>query len=94
MSLTQGAALPDVTVKQTAATTAPDYYTNYLSNLATTGQAQVTGAVADPSKMVAGFGELQNAVLQAAPLRCRDREWKLQCCSCHVRHARVCPRPS
>jgi hypothetical protein len=67
MSLTQGAPLPDVTVKQTAATTAPDYYTNYLSNLATTGQAQVTGAVADPSKMVAGFGELQNAVLQAAP---------------------------
>ena len=67
MSLTQGAALPDVTVKQTAATTAPDYYTNYLSNLATTGQAQVTGAVNDPSKMVAGFGELQNAVLQAAP---------------------------
>jgi len=67
MSLTQGAALPDVTVKQTAATTAPDYYTNYLSNLATTGQAQVTGAVTDPSKMVAGFGELQNAVLQAAP---------------------------
>lgn len=67
MSLTQGAALPDVTVKQTAATTAPDYYTNYLSNLATTGQAQVTGAATDPSKMVAGFGELQNAVLKAAP---------------------------
>jgi len=67
MSLTQGAALPDVTVKQTSATTAPDYYTNYLSNLATTGQAQVTGAVTDPSKMVAGFGDLQNAVLQAAP---------------------------
>jgi hypothetical protein len=67
MSLTQGAALPDVTVKQTAATTAPDYYTNYLSNLATTGQAQVTGAAADPSKMVAGFGDLQNATLKAAP---------------------------
>jgi len=67
MSLTQGSPLPDVTVKQTAATTAPDYYTNYLSNLASTGQNQVTGAVADPSKMVAGFGALQNATLQAAP---------------------------
>lgn len=67
MSLTQGAALPDVTVKQTAATTAPDYYTNYLSNLASTGQAQVTGAVTDPSKMVAGFGDLQNATLKSAP---------------------------
>jgi hypothetical protein len=67
MSLTQGSPLPDVSVKQTSATTAPDYYTNYLSNLATTGQAQVTGAVADPSKMVAGFGELQNATLNAAP---------------------------
>jgi hypothetical protein len=67
MSLTQGAPLPDVSVKQTSATTAPDYYTNYLSNLATTGQAQVTGAVADPSKMVAGFGDLQNAALKVAP---------------------------
>lgn len=67
MSLTQGAPLPDVTVKQTAATTAPDYYTNYLSNLATTGQSQVTGAVTDPSKMVAGFGELQRAAINLAP---------------------------
>ena len=67
MSLTQGAPLPDVSVKQTSATTAPDYYTNYLSNLATAGQAQVTGAVADPSKMVAGFGDIQNATLKAAP---------------------------
>jgi hypothetical protein len=67
MSLTQGAALPDVTVKQTAATTAPDYYTNYLTELSNTGKTQVTGAVADPSKMVAGFGALQNATLQAAP---------------------------
>ena len=67
MSLTQGAPLPDVTVKQTAATTAPDYYTNYLSNLATTGQSQVTGAVTDPSKMVAGFGDLQKAAINLAP---------------------------
>ena len=67
MSLTQGAALPDVTVKQTAATTAPDYYTNYLSNLATAGQNQVTGAIADPSKMVAGFGQLQSDTLKSAP---------------------------
>ena len=67
MSLTQGAALPDVTVKQTAATTAPDYYTNYLSNLATAGQNQVTGAIADPSKMVAGFGDLQKAAINLAP---------------------------
>ena len=67
MSLTQGAALPDVTVKQTSATTAPDYYKNYLSELADTGKKQVIGAVADPSKMVAGFGALQNATLQAAP---------------------------
>lgn len=67
MSLTQGSPLPDVTVKQTSATTAPDYYTNYLSNLANVGQTQATTAAADPSKMVAGFGELQNAALKAAP---------------------------
>jgi hypothetical protein len=67
MSLTQGSPLPDVTVKQSAATTAPDYYTNYLSNLATAGQNQVTGAIADPSKMVAGFGDLQTETLKSAP---------------------------
>lgn len=64
MALTQGSPLPDVTVTQRAATTAPDWYTNYLSNLASTGQGQVAQAVTDPSRMVAGFGALQQQGMQ------------------------------
>lgn len=53
---TQGSPLPDVTTTTAQTTTAPDYYTNYLSNLAQAGTA-ATGM--DPSKMVAGFSNLQ-----------------------------------
>ena len=47
--LLQGEALPDVNVAQTQKTTAPSWYTDYLSNLATQGtqagqQAQFVGA--------------------------------------------------
>jgi hypothetical protein len=52
----QGAPLPDVTTTTAQTTTAPDYYNNYLSNLAAAGTA-ATGM--DPSKMVAGFSNLQ-----------------------------------
>lgn len=54
----QGAPLPDVTTTTAQTTTAPDYYTNYLSNLAAAGTA-ATGM--DPSKMVAGFSNLQKS---------------------------------
>ena len=56
MALTQGDPLPDVNTKTTQTTTAPSYYTNYLSNLATAGN---TATAVDPSKMVAGFDPLQ-----------------------------------
>jgi len=42
--LFQGSALPNVSTTQTQATTAPDYYTNYLSNLASQGQQAGAGA--------------------------------------------------
>jgi len=49
MALTQGSALPNITTNQTQATTAPSWYTDYLSGLATQGQqaganAQYVGA--------------------------------------------------
>ena len=56
MAITQGDPLPDVNTKTTQTTTAPSYYTNYLSNLATAGN---TAVGTDPSKMVAGFDPLQ-----------------------------------
>jgi hypothetical protein len=56
MALTQGSPLPDVTTTTSQVTQAPDYYTNYLSNLA---QAGTTATGMDPSKMVAGFSNLQ-----------------------------------
>lgn len=56
MALTQGAPLPDVKTTTQQDTTAPSYYTNYLSNLASAGN---TATAIDPTKMVAGFDALQ-----------------------------------
>jgi len=56
--LFQGSALPNVSTTQTQATTAPDYYTNYLSNLASQGQQAGAGA-----KYVGATG-LQNQAFQ------------------------------
>lgn len=61
MALTQGAPLPDVTTTQTQTTTAPDWYNNYLSGLASAGQtAAETGGVA-------GFSPLQEQAFASAP---------------------------
>jgi hypothetical protein len=51
MSFTQGDPLPSIRTTQSSTTTAPSWYTNYLSNLATQGtaagqQAQFAGATA------------------------------------------------
>lgn len=55
-SFIQGGALPDVTQTTTKTTTAPDYYTNYLSNLSQAGQT----ALAKPAdSLVAGYDPLQ-----------------------------------
>jgi hypothetical protein len=66
-SLTQGSPLPDVNTTTTQTTTAPDYYTSYLNDVAKAGQ---TALSTDPSKLVAGFSGLQqqgiNAVTPAA----------------------------
>jgi hypothetical protein len=64
MSIFQGSALPSVTTTQTAQQTAPEYYTNYLSNLAQFGQQQLG---LTPDKLVAGPSALQTQAFQQAP---------------------------
>ena len=60
-NLLQGSALPNITTTQTASTTAPDWYNQFLSGLSTSGQAAVnTGGIA-------GASPLQTAAYNAAP---------------------------
>jgi hypothetical protein len=55
MSLTQGAPLPDVNSSQTQTTTAPDWYNNYLQNIASR-----SSAAADNAKFI-GIQPMQQA---------------------------------
>ncbi len=64
MALTAGDPLPDVKTSTTQTTTAPTYYTDYLSNLAKAGSA---ATALDPSQMVAGFSGLQQQGFGALP---------------------------
>jgi hypothetical protein len=64
MSLTQGDPLPNVNTRTDQTTTAPGYYTGYLSDLAKAGQ---TAVAADPTKLVAGFSDLQQQGQAAVP---------------------------
>jgi hypothetical protein len=59
-----GVAAPDVNTTKTTATTAPDYFKNYLTDLANAG----TNAMAVPGKdLVAGMTPLQTAGYAAIP---------------------------
>jgi hypothetical protein len=55
MSLTQGAPLPNVNTTQTQTTSAPDWYNNYLQNI-----ANKTSAAADNAKFI-GIQPMQQA---------------------------------
>lgn len=72
MALTQGEQLPDVTTTQTQATTAPDWYSNYLSGLANSGQAAVDAGG------VAGFSPLQQQAFASAPTAIQTGQPALQ----------------
>lgn len=61
MSLFEGKAPPDIQTLRTTAATAPQYLTDYLSQLAQTGQGLVSGA------QVAAPGALQQQAYAAAP---------------------------
>lgn len=69
-SFTQGDPLPDITQTTTKTTTAPDYYTNYLSNLSAAGNAALyqpgtidpktgIGTLKTGDQLVAGYDPLQ-----------------------------------
>lgn len=59
-----GSAPPSVDTTKTTATTAPQYYTDYLSGLAGAGK---TALNADPNSLVAGFSDLQNQAFTGLP---------------------------
>jgi len=59
--LFQGAALPDVTTTIQKQETAPEFYTNYLQDIANLGQSGVQQGG------VAGFSPLQQQAMQMAP---------------------------
>lgn len=59
--LFQGAALPDVTTTTQSQDTAPEFYTDYLQDIANLGQSAVQQGG------VAGFSPLQQQALQMAP---------------------------
>jgi hypothetical protein len=59
--LFQGAALPDIKTTIQKADTAPEFYTNYLQDIANLGQSAVQQGG------VAGFSPLQQQALQMAP---------------------------
>ena len=60
MSLTQGSPLPNITTTQQQNTTAPSWYTDYLTNLASQSTNAASGA------QFAGAQPLQNQAYQAA----------------------------
>ncbi len=63
MSLTQGDPLPNIRTTKTVDTTGPDWYTEYLENLAKPGAALIGQSGAD---LVAPMSEMQTGVLGRA----------------------------
>jgi hypothetical protein len=64
MSITQGKPLPDITKTTTTTQTAPDYYTNYLTQLSQTGQGALGRTAAEG---VAAYDPLQTQGYGALP---------------------------
>ena len=65
-NLLQGAPLPDITQTTSTKSTAPDYYTNYLKDLGTTGQTALkatanTGIAGMDPLQTKGYGALETA---------------------------------
>ena len=54
MSITQGSALPNVTVTTTKADTVPGYYTNYLQSLSDVGQTYIGKPATETTAAVPG----------------------------------------
>jgi hypothetical protein len=66
MSITQGSPLPDITKTTTTTQTAPDYYTNYLTDLGKVGQdalktTAAQGIAAYDPLQTQGYGQIPTA---------------------------------
>jgi hypothetical protein len=66
MSITQGSPLPDITKTTTTTQTAPDYYTNYLTDLGKVGQGALKttaaqGIAAYDPLQTQGYGQVSTA---------------------------------
>lgn len=83
MSITQGSPLPDITKTTTTTQTAPDYYTNYLTDLGKVGQGALKttaaqGIAAYDPLQTQGYGQVSTAAdayktgLSAAGLTAAD----------------------
>jgi hypothetical protein len=64
MSITQGSPLPDITKTTTTTQTAPDYYTNYLTDLGKVGQGALKTTAAQG---IAAYDPLQTQGYGALP---------------------------
>ena len=62
--LLQGSPLPNITTTSDVATSAPDWYNQYMQDMANTGTAAMG---ATPANMVAPLSTLQNEAIQQAP---------------------------
>lgn len=64
MALTQGSPLPDITTTATKTDVAPDYYTNYLTDLSQAGQ---TAMARTPQEGIAAYDPLQSLGYETLP---------------------------
>ena len=71
--LFQGDQLPDVTKTTETQQTAPEFYTNYLQDIANLGQNAVEQGG------IAGFSPLQQQAFQMAPRHCIFWRWVFGC---------------
>lgn len=64
MALTQGAPLPDITTTATKTDVAPDYYTNYLTDLSSAAE---TAMARTPQQGIAAYDPLQSLGYETLP---------------------------
>lgn len=64
MSITQGSALPNITTTETKADTAPQFYTDYLTDLSNAGK---TAMGKSPTEAIAGYDPMQSLGYESLP---------------------------
>lgn len=75
MSLTQGEPLPSIETTKDIETTGPEWYTDYLKDLATAGSSYVG---AEPERLVSPLSDIQRDLFAAAPGQLASYEQPLE----------------